>query len=487
MMQRKNILSAAASFIIIAGTFICVLCATPDTGFPEQDTSSGSPFGFTPAAVIPPFRYGLNNPYSFAEDLGITWDRSINFIWTRIQPDPATEQYHWIYDRQIGDTPNDVHLLANIIIGNPLHDARYNQYALNNRSFLPRDEKAYRTFVHALVERYDGDGVADMPGLRVPIKHWQVDNEPPRGLKDYAAFLCITYKAIKEADPSAKVLIGGVPGFPPVSQYLADFDRHYLPTLDDLGKLGETCFDIFDFHWYGNATGDYLGMKEASAHIRDALEKRKLLPADGFWMTEMGTYSGDPAPVRMISSVDFPFQTERQQAADIVKRNVFALSSGIKKIFMAFGIPEGFKYDEGYFDFTGLVYDGRYSHDPGKGIKKLSYYTYKKMAATLDGSDWESMQTVQRKDGLHIYRLNKKGKAVWIAWNDSGTEKAVTVQLDNKQQQVIMTESVPACTSGKDILSPTVNFRTIQGKISNALPPVLSFALDDVPVFIEER
>ena len=32
-----------------------------------------------------------------------------------------------------------------------------------------------------MVERYDGDGVDDMPGLEIPVKHWEIDNEPSQG------------------------------------------------------------------------------------------------------------------------------------------------------------------------------------------------------------------------------------------------------------------------------------------------------------------
>ncbi|WP_339138549.1 MAG: hypothetical protein WGN25_09630 [Candidatus Electrothrix sp. GW3-4] len=479
---KKIRLLLTYSIYVTAITFIMNSSASA-----TKNTVPDSPFGFTPAAVIPPFKYSLNNPYTFATDLGVRWDRSLNFVWTRIQPDLTTDQYDWPHDRQLRDAPHEIRLLANIMIGGPRHDARYGQYALSNRSFLPRDEQAYTKFVQNLVERYDGDGIADMPGLRVPIKYWQVDNEPPHGLNDYAAFLQMTYKAIKEADPNAKVLIGGVPGFPPVSQYIANFDRNYLPILDELGQFEEHCFDIFDLHWYGNATGDYLGIKDAYAHIQNALKERKLLPPDGVWITEMGAYSGDPSPKRILSFIDFPLQTEKQQAADLVKRNVYALSLGIKKIFMCFGITEGFKHTGGYFDFTGLIYDGRYDHDQGKGVKKLAYYTYKKMTEILEGSDWASIQTLQQKDDIHIYRLNKNGKAVWIAWNDSGTKTSVSLQLDNKQQQVIITESVPASSSGKNLTSSSVIFRKVDGNISTSSPPNLSFELNDVPVFIEER
>jgi len=42
----------------------------------------------------------------------------------------------------------------------------------------PYDMDAYRRFVLALVERYDGDGKDDMPGLKYPIKYWEASNEP---------------------------------------------------------------------------------------------------------------------------------------------------------------------------------------------------------------------------------------------------------------------------------------------------------------------
>ena len=29
-----------------------------------------------------------------------------------------------------------------------------------------------------VVERYDGDGLDDMPGFEYPIRHWEIGNEP---------------------------------------------------------------------------------------------------------------------------------------------------------------------------------------------------------------------------------------------------------------------------------------------------------------------
>ncbi|MEY3212581.1 MAG: hypothetical protein RIT28_3062, partial [Pseudomonadota bacterium] len=96
-------------------------------------------------------------------------------------------------------------------------------------SYVIPDEAAYAAWVTSAVERYDGDGVDDMPGLVAPVRHWEVDNEPdlknslaPKGgtyrydpatfcLPDqYARVLLLTSKAIKAADAGATVLNGGL-------------------------------------------------------------------------------------------------------------------------------------------------------------------------------------------------------------------------------------------------------------------------------------
>ena len=39
-------------------------------------------------------------------------------------------------------------------------------------------QEAYLRFVRSTVERYDGDGVDDMPGLLFPVRFWEIDNQP---------------------------------------------------------------------------------------------------------------------------------------------------------------------------------------------------------------------------------------------------------------------------------------------------------------------
>lgn len=78
---------------------------------------------------------------------------------------------------------------------------------------------SFQRFVTELVERYDGDGTDDMPGLTHAVKHWEISNEPDTQTTDvkffqsgpyaYAETLNFAYESIKAADSDAVVLPAG--------------------------------------------------------------------------------------------------------------------------------------------------------------------------------------------------------------------------------------------------------------------------------------
>ena len=116
------------------------------------------------------------------------------------------------------------------------------------------------------------------------------------------------------------------------------------------------------------------------------------------WFTEMGTYSGTP---RHHQGHPLPFQSERQQATEMVKRHVVALGEGVEKLFWAWGMIEGFVnvHDNDYFDNTGFVYDGIGPDDPGRGTKKVAYWTYQKMTGLLQHWDGKPPEKLSLGDG----------------------------------------------------------------------------------------
>ena len=93
--------------------------------------------------------------------------------------------------------------------------------SLAKRRGKPCDMNAYRAFLRLLVERYDGDGVDDITGLRYPVKYWEIGNEPDMKFffqgspRDYFDLLKGSFEAIRSADPEANVVLAapsaGVP------------------------------------------------------------------------------------------------------------------------------------------------------------------------------------------------------------------------------------------------------------------------------------
>jgi hypothetical protein len=89
--------------------------------------------------------------------------------------------------------------------------------------YAPRDPRTYALFMAALVGRYGPSGSfwTENPALpRVPIRAWQVWNEPAADFfwktrpfqKSYSRLLRAAYKAVHAADKGAKVVVGGLAG-----------------------------------------------------------------------------------------------------------------------------------------------------------------------------------------------------------------------------------------------------------------------------------
>jgi hypothetical protein len=123
---------------------------------------------------------------------------------------------------------------------------------LTHRSGMICDIDAYKKFLRMLIERYDGDGLEDMPGLRYPIRYWEIANEP--GLyyqcsaEEYFEILKVSYKTIKKVDPDAKVLIAAMPTLDSTHLNLSGFES------EKVFELGAAkYFDIMNTHGFGRA------------------------------------------------------------------------------------------------------------------------------------------------------------------------------------------------------------------------------------------
>ncbi|MCD6114812.1 hypothetical protein J7J74_00785 [bacterium] len=139
----------------------------------------------------------------------------------------------------------------------------------------------YKQFLKKLVERYDGDGINDMPGLKIPIKYYEILNEPEmrepfltffKGTeKEYVEILKASFEAIKEVCPDCKVLSGGAAGVEP--KMISFWSKVF-----DLGA--QNYFDIANIHFVNFGDRSTLNVKP----FKELLKEKKI--EKPIWVTE---------------------------------------------------------------------------------------------------------------------------------------------------------------------------------------------------------
>ncbi len=287
------------------------------------------------ASISPEFSMTLSNHFGFmpaqwnfrgAREAGGAYDRPNFelFQWGLIEVAPDMFVFHQT-DRYVQQTQaNGLHILANIqpfakwdqlachqdlpILDSPVPPA------FQSSKGKPCDMDAYRNFVSKLVERYDGDGIDDMPGLIFPIKHWELMNEPSfqdmyfQGTPaEYVEVLKVTREAIKEADPEALIVQGGMAG---MIHICTDFWQGVF----DAG--GAAYLDIMNMHSIGH--GEHLNIpafKQFLAH--NGITNKPI------WVTEVQYQQSHQT--RGYTNEDF--------AKVLARSYVFALANGVDKLF----------------------------------------------------------------------------------------------------------------------------------------------------------
>lgn len=190
---------------------------------------------------------------------------------------------------------------------------------------MPADLRDWARFVGAVVERYDGDGQEDAPGLTRPVRYIQAGNEflsdrnrsggwagSDAGLIDY---INAAYTAAKAANPQVVFVLGGIAAFNmdavlldaeradfTVQQNWSDTSRTVITRADlDTPEwrkmidnrfypvLAGASYDMADVHLYGPEDRDVARL----TYIRSLTDKPLLSSECGGPTTDYGTiYSG---------------------------------------------------------------------------------------------------------------------------------------------------------------------------------------------------
>ncbi|HXG58166.1 MAG TPA: glycosyl hydrolase [Thermoanaerobaculia bacterium] len=273
-----------------------------------------------------------------------------------------------------------------------LLDEDFFYLAYDQRMDRYRDEGAYLRFLTKVVERYDGDGIDDMPGLTAPVRYWQIHNEPEGdrcGLfrSDVAGFvrhMRISYEAVKSACSDCVVLNGGA-GIP-----LFHETRNPVPAgvhfWRDYAALGGAPFiDVIAVHYNQGKDPGHGSVDDFEYQITRA---REILGAGKpVWVTEFGVVIGDRGAFRGM--------TETSAAAWYMRMVAAGLAAGAVRFF-----PDA----PSFVEMDGTVY--------------LTFYVQKMLQAKLGGF------TSAVKLAAGQYRFRTGSSDVYLLW--SGVPSALT-------------------------------------------------------------
>lgn len=380
----------------------------------------------------------------------------------------------------------------------------------NKKTYLPDgpvSRKAYRDYLLALVNYVNDYGRKVSGKSNWYVVRWNLYNEPnadynktfgniDEATTSYANFVIDSAEILKRLSPKSKIVLAGS-GNTDLSSGQGKFHKLVFSKLKKV-DLKNDLFDYWESHWFGesklyakNIAGygvkDFIGFLKANGYS----DKKFLIRAGG-------TYSGQDLQER--KGFMNNYQSEQDQAGFLVKRFIYNLGAGVKYIAWS-TIYERDKYQgekHVHFQYISLIYDGYPDGkskkqkciegwlpcpDPGKGIKKLSYYTYKKLIETLKGSDWDNIRKVQGAYGIYTYKFIKNGKNIWVAWSDNEQEEQITIS-DITSEEVKITEAIPKYESGKEVIDYNTAFNAETKSVTKGK---VNFTLIETPVFIEEK
>ncbi len=127
-----------------------------------------------------------NYSIQLAKDLGAKGaGNSFKIVWRSVQ-DSLTSPYIWTsIDQTVQALQNDtLDMYAYVLCVGPKKispnscNTSYNPLGPNGgQSWFPEDTVKWKQFIYAMIERYDKDGTADMPGLKFPVNKWRIETE----------------------------------------------------------------------------------------------------------------------------------------------------------------------------------------------------------------------------------------------------------------------------------------------------------------------
>lgn len=339
--------------------------------------------------------------------LGSRWARVNSLKWRVVQPEFAGE-YRWgEFDPLIKKISDSGFRTIVVLSENP----EWARVDTTTVSGTIKDEvlDEFVAFVGAAVERYS----------RHPynVKYWELFNEPDgtpgryggghigawgNDGDKYAEMLKRVYPAIKQVDPEAKVVLGGL-AYSWFIENGGPFNRAFLD--DVLTNGGGDYFDIFNFHYYS------VQATEWQADGIDIIGKTNYLRRK---LSDYG-YATKPMICTEVAEFGDPSNSEalEKQARYVAKVYSRGLAAGLEMV-MWYSLHAGASYH-----YSGLMHEV---------TRKPAWHAYQTMTSVLAEARFGRTLTPQDV-GLpadapfegYAFRVPGSNRQIWVVWMNAGS------------------------------------------------------------------
>jgi len=374
---------------------------------------------------------------------------------------------------------------------------------------ISKSPDVYYKFIYDLVKYCKGK-----------IKLWQNDCEPNNPVywngtsEEFSSQLKAFYRAVKDADPQAKVVMGGYDGlFNPPGMPEIPGQRNGLAFFSKAIKAAADYFDIFDIRLYANpytipARVEYFKKELAdSAHnqpiicteyngpgffgfpvnfkyigqvmewqrvvaTHDTVAFAKMKNPIGGMYDSINKLAPQTQMFMMGCTKELNDKYDRLQCRDIVMRNVLAFSAGVQKT-MYWCL---FDNTDNKYDLMTLMFGKNklLEYSKGKVVKEYpEVAVFKRMAHYLDDVKTIKRIDVTGKEMLYLFEIRGMGNNVsYVAWERrdafSGEDQAATNYVLPLSANRVM---------ASDIFGNKIDAKRSVGQVE--------INLSDTPVFIQ--
>lgn len=476
ILQRLDLVFSA-----VDSTMVAAAPAPGDRSGHPADLVGKSAFGVFSDFVREGGHYNLD----LARSLGNQVTR-IQFPWWAIEPEEGA------FDFKRSDELIETHRNAGIsplvtILSNSTWATRSKGGFGTVASSPARDPKRFERFLTRVVQRYKDD-----------VAYWQIENEiyyvgaGVNGFwngtaEDYIGHLKQAYAVIKREDPSAKVVLNGIPD--EVFVGIAAGEEKAVEHLEFLLREGGDYFDVIDFHQYFRPGIVRLQVQQLKEMMQRHGLRKELISteAGGFDVRLLGQYLSDKRNAldvvkelhampevrsrfdrltksranrraEMKSFMAFLKQgaqsrviVERYQSEDLVKRVSLTLGLGATQFYWVCMRDWDEKRAPTWFNVAMCLVDK-------DGRKKPAFYTYRLLIDKLEGF---SSAEIIRTDPT-IAKFTFPGRSpLLVAWAGNPTRIDTSRELHAERARVTHIITGPNRTD-RDALSEDVDAGAVE-------------------------